>query len=286
VLPECFADYYQTRTKQIMENYNLAINFFDEDGVHDLRVEIKRLRAFFNLIGSINPKFNPCKRIKSIRFVFKAAGQIRDMHVLQGLVRDWMNKDDLELSEYYNYLKAKELDARSTFADSCSDFNEMVLTTNLDKIKKALASVSLDYIEFKTEQRLNSLLDELIFLKEKNDLAEEDYHKIRILAKETRYTLEVLQQCYVENDVLTNLNSTLRNLHRPLGLWHDNMVALQCVQAMLDEHIEQPLYHKRSYTVFMKFLEQDKNSYLQTFKDRWQSFLPDYKLNRQLREDR
>ena len=50
---DCFGQYYKSQEQKIRQNFLLAVSNFDVESIHDLRVEIKRLRAFFHLIGYI-----------------------------------------------------------------------------------------------------------------------------------------------------------------------------------------------------------------------------------------
>ena len=124
---ECFEDYYRSQQEKIERNYDLAVKFHDEDGIHDMRVEIKRLRAFFHLIQGVNPNFRTKPNLKKIQKLFKSAGTVRDIHVQLELVRKWMTKPDLELSEYYNFLKQKEVEVRQTFQASNKKFDFGIL---------------------------------------------------------------------------------------------------------------------------------------------------------------
>ena len=56
-------DYYQSKMKDIKRNYALAVEKNVYDGVHDLRVDLKRMKAFFNLVESINRDFKAKKKI-------------------------------------------------------------------------------------------------------------------------------------------------------------------------------------------------------------------------------
>ena len=112
---QCLLKYYTSRCQNIQGHFFNAANYFDPDGIHDLRVEIKQLRAFFRLIEWIAPKFSAKKNLRNFRKLFKAASDLRDIHVQQELTRKWAKDMEVFLSEYYNSLKQKELPARKKF---------------------------------------------------------------------------------------------------------------------------------------------------------------------------
>ena len=273
MLPECFCEYYDSQYEKIKKNYFLSIETFEIEGVHDLRVEIKRLRAFFDLIEWINPYFKSKKKFKEIRKLFKAAGKIRDIHVQQELTRKRISLLNLDLSEYYNLLKQKELAARKGFSNFCKKFDVRVFEAKREEIRKYLEIIDLDYIKFKTEQRFNRLIDDLIDFKNKEILAEKDFHTIRILSKETRYTLEILQKCFPTKEYFNDLNEKIRAIHQALGKWHDNDVGLQFLEGMMKNDTVQTFFNKKSYVEFSKGLGEENDALLNTFEEKWNDFL-------------
>jgi CHAD domain-containing protein len=272
--PECLWTYYGNLQRIVEENYNLAVRFADVEGVHDMRVGIKRLRAYFNLIEWINPVFQAKQNIKPIRRLFKTAGKVRDIHVQQELLRRWATELDLEMSEYYNFLKQKEMEERKRFADSVKKkFDPKVFRSNWTLIQNVLSFISTEYIQFKSEERFNSQIEELIKFKEKENFVEDDYHAIRILSKETRYTLEVLQTCFPPKNIWTQLNEALRKLHQSLGRWHDDDVSLLFLDGFLLSYAGKSFFDRNSYVKFKKTLADDKVKQLAEFEQRWMNFL-------------
>jgi CHAD domain-containing protein len=253
--PECLWTYYGNLQRIVEENYNLAVRFADVEGVHDMRVGIKRLRAYFNLIEWINPVFQAKQNLKPIRRLFKASGKVRDIHVQQELVRRWASELDLEMSEYYNFLKQKETEERKRFADFAKKkFDLKVFQLNWTLIQNVLSFISTEYIQFKSEERFNAQIEELVEFKEKENFIEDDYHAIRILSKEMRYTLEVLQTCFPPKNIWTQLNETLRKVHQALGRWHDDDVSLLFLDGFLLSYAGKSFFDRNSYIKYKKSL--------------------------------
>jgi CHAD domain-containing protein len=271
--PECLWTYYGNLQRIIEENYNLALKYTDEDGIHDMRVGIKRLRAYFNLIEWVNPVFQAKETLKPIRRLFKAAGNIRDIHVQQGLVRKWMSELNLEMSEYYNFLKQKEMEERKRFVPTAKKFDLGIFLKNWSVIKNSLAFISTEYIQYKSEERFGKQIEELIKFKDKENFIEDDYHAIRIQSKETRYTLEILQTCFSPKDNWTTLNEALRKVHQALGRWHDDDVALQYLDSFLLMYSGKRFYNRSSYVKYKRNLSNDKVKQLKEFEQRWAEFL-------------
>lgn len=272
--PECLWTYYGNLRRIIEENYILAVQFADVNGVHDMRVGIKRLRAYFNLIEWINPVFQAKQNSKPIRRLFKAAGKVRDIHVQQELLRRWTSELNLEMSEYYNFLKQKEMEERKRFADFAKKkFDIEVFQSIWTLIQNVLSFISVEYIQYKAEERFNAQLEELIQFKEKTNFLEDDYHAIRILSKETRYTLEVLQTCFPPKNNWAELNDTLRKVHQALGRWHDGDVALLFLDEFLRSYAGNSFFDRGSYARYKSNLEDDKVKRLSDFEQSWLDLL-------------
>ena len=272
--PECLWTYYGNLQRIVEENYNLAVRFADVEGVHDMRVGIKRMRAYFNLIEWINPVFQAKLHLKPIRRLFKVAGKVRDIHVQQELMRRWASELDLEISEYYNFLKQKETEERKRFTGFAKKkFDLDVFQSNWTLIQNVLSFISTEYIQFKSEERFNAQIEELIKFKEKENFVEDDYHAIRILSKETRYTLEVLQTCFPPKNIWTQLNETLRKVHQALGRWHDDDVSLLFLDGFLLSYAGKSFFDRNSYVKYKKSLADDKVRQLAEFEQRWLDFL-------------
>ncbi len=278
---ECFLTYYESRCKNLAEYFLPASNYFDPDGVHDLRVEIKQLRSFFRLIEWIAPTFTVKKNIRNIRKLFKSAADLRDIHVQQILTREWSKELGVFLSEYYNTLKQKEFPARAEFATFAANFDlHDEIAVNQKRILKALEHLSDKDGTAKTRDRIEQLLQQIVEYGNANRLQEEHLHKLSILAKETRYTIQVAQKCFPELGYTEELDQQLRGLHQVLGKWHDTDIALGHIDDFLTEFQELFTEPKaissadiKVYETLCKTLQEKKIDLLDMFEERWNEFI-------------
>lgn len=278
---ECFLTYYTTRTRNIDQHFLAARESFDPEAIHDLRVEIKQLRSFFNLLEWIAPEFQAKKQLRSIRKLFKSAAKLRDAHVQQELTRGWSQDIGTFLSEYYNTLKEKEFPARKRFFQYASDFDlQGEIEANARLISDTLNPLSDKDAASKMRKRVESLLQQIIEYGTYDRLKEEYLHKLRILSKETRYTLQVTTQCFPELGYSNKLDKQLRSLHQVLGKWHDTEIAIQHIEEFLEEF--QPLLAdapsamfpgKGVYEELCKSLGEEKIDLLDLFEKRWDEFM-------------
>ena len=269
----CLFEIYAQRQRSIKALFSRAREYFDVDSIHDLRVEIKRLRAFFNMIEWINPAFRAKSELKEIRKLFKAAAIIRDNHVQQELAAAWMEKRRFELSEYLNELKRMERESHRDFSKACRRFEPGKLTEKWRNIRNSLAALPPEQFRLKSEERHRFMIDSLIFFRKKSDFLEEDYHKIRILSKETRYTLEIIRGCFPREQSRQDFDDAIRKMHQALGKWHDDDTGLRYLDTFLLDYEGEPLFRRGDYFKLIQGLEREKRKLLSDFENAWKAFL-------------
>jgi CHAD domain-containing protein len=269
----CLFEIYAQRQRSIKALFNRAREYFNADSIHDLRVEIKRLRALFNLIEWINPAFQAKSEMKDIRKLFKAAAIIRDNHVQQELAAAWMDRRQFELSEYLNELKRVERDSRRGFAKACRSFDAGKFTDKWRNIRSTLAALPPEKFRLKSEERLRFLIDGLISFRSKSDFVDKDYHEIRILSKETRYTLEIIRKCFRREQSMQDFDEAIRKMHQALGKWHDDDTGLRFLDSFLLDYEGEPLFRRGDYFKLIRGLEREKRKLLSDFEKAWKTFL-------------
>lgn len=269
----CLFEIYAQHQRLIKSLFGSARKFCDVESIHNLRVEIKRLRALFNLIEWINPSFQARSELKELRKLFKAAGVIRDNHVQQELTAAWMKKRRFELSEYLNNLKFEEKEIRGGFSKACAGFNTRVFTEKWQNIRTSLAALPAEQVAIKAQERLRFMIDKLVSFRLKSDFLEEDFHQIRILSKETRYTLEIIRKCFSRGPSMQNIDDGIRKMHQALGKWHDDDMGLQFLDTFLLDYEGEALYRRNDYFKLIQSLEGEKKRLLSDFEKAWTAFL-------------
>ena len=71
----------------------------DDTSLHDLRVEMKKLRAIIKFLRSIYSKQRIKKPAHSLRAIFQQAGEIREMQIME----QWLQKNNLSVIEQTYY---------------------------------------------------------------------------------------------------------------------------------------------------------------------------------------
>ena len=273
----CLVRYYTTRCQQIQKHFTLATTYFDVDSIHDLRVEIKRLRSFFQLIEWVTPAFNAKKNLRTLRKLFKSAADLRDIHVQQLLTRTWSQTLGVFLSEYYNTLKHNEFPARNEFAAFASHCDlQQEIDKNEKRLKQALAPLTAAQISAKIYERITHLLQQILTYSQ-DGYEDKNLHKVRILTKETRYIAEIARQCFPEPGYDEQFIQQLKGIHQILGDWHDIQVAYTHLDDFEAEYgppeAAPPFTTQEIYDRLHAMLKEQQQAFHKEFDGRWEEFM-------------
>ncbi|MGB5106119.1 MAG: CHAD domain-containing protein [Candidatus Zixiibacteriota bacterium] len=265
--------YYSSLIENWDVDFHLSLKFADANSIHDLRVDTKRIRAFLGLVVALNPEFDPSDILRYLRKPFKSAALIRHYQVQMELTRRFMDELGLKLDCYYNHLKSHELKSRRKFRSKCADLDQQPLERSTRQMRRALAYLNRDELAVTIARHVEHLLGELCADRNRLEDTEIDYHAIRILAKTTRYSLEVLRKCVSDSPALESLDRSLFGLHQALGAWHDLDLAghdLESDKSALDDANE---LCAESLAKFGSAMATERDLQFELFRSRWIDFL-------------
>ncbi len=226
--------YSVQRFEGIRRHYALASRTFDEEAIHQMRVEIKRLKAVFQLLEGLSEEFRAKKHLKPFRRIFKSAGGLRDVQVQLGLARQWMGNSGGDLKAFCRHLALREQEAKLGFREKSSRFDAAVLDTKEEAVIRALDSLSAQQSRLRALNLLHWLQSELLQRGQASG-PEDDLHPLRILAKRVRHTAELLEMSLRTTPPTQEVLTALRAAEQALGQWHDQEVALGFVEAFGQE---------------------------------------------------
>jgi CHAD domain-containing protein len=244
--------YFDARIKAIKVGARNSRLYFMPEAIHDLRVEIKRIRSLFELVESISPAFDARSASKKLRPLFQAAGLLRDIDVCQEIIADAMGKHNL--SEYFNYLKEREFVYRPALTNVINDLHFSSLSEVRKEMMKALESVTAEQIRTNAFYRANRLMDRILRLASRKNVSDVILHEIRKTAKSARYTLEVCSEIAGSDSRRKRLIERLKAAHQSLGRWRDFAIVSQSIDKFNRHDAIEPLFDKTAYTLCMKEL--------------------------------
>lgn len=196
---------------------------FTEETVHQLRVEIKKIRALFILLHHIDRKFPTHKFYKPFETIFEMAGKTRAVQVEEKLLKEYIfNSSDLYLAQLQT-LVLKKSDRLKKAASSDA-------IAKLDRGKKAIAPFLNKVTEKRVQHFLKTSGKKLNGLLKRKIFKEQDLHALRKHLKSFYFIAKI----GYENMIIPEPWSKLLEL---LGEWHDEQVAI--------EHLRKAIYSSR-----------------------------------------
>lgn len=244
---------------------------FDPDSVHELRVEIKRIRALFKIIEAINPKFDFKKNYKSARLLFKAAADLRDNQVQQELAESWETQFKINRSSYTHLLQEQETAIRAKLFQFLKKYRLKIIKQRSAIIRHTLAEIPEDIAQARANIWLQELAERLVAIQAEAGQIPEKLHSLRTQAKQTRYTLDYLSQCLPKVPFPKILSPRLKRLHHELGLWHDHQVALEMLDKFRRENDEKFIASQVDYERIERTIQRRQQRLLQSYEKAWES---------------
>jgi CHAD domain-containing protein len=220
-------DYYRLQKDTLFEKVTSLQQQMDVEELHDLRVTLKRMRAFFRMLKQIRPELYPAtedyQRIKSF---FKTAGKLRDTHVQEKEI-DKHEKDlGMDLSFLKDYLKTFEETYERNLNTALQQFDKELYNRYERFLESELQKQDLYYIFKDVVTFTHTKLKEA---RGRIDTAEtaESLHKVRSTLKDVLYYLEIINS----EDNLQDISvKEVKDSQSFLGDWHDNVVTFDTVQ--------------------------------------------------------
>ena len=275
--------YFDSLCKKIEYNYASALNHGDEESFHDLRVTVKRMRALYSFVKFVDPDFNERRHFRQFRSLFKAAAAVRDVHVQLNVLEGFKKKLKQDVSEYENYLKNLEHEELEAFTEFGREFAVEELRKRRRNLKTSLRKTTLyEGLAF-AQKRYEELAAQLKKIKEERKNPEDELHTIRKVSKELRYTLEITEVCLPELNPRPALMAELKEMHRYLGAWHDDEIALQYLTRFLSLP-NGGVLDGETYAALTALIGEEKQDLVHEFEQSWNSFVQGISGEQQLQQ--
>ena len=182
---------------------------------HELRVEIKKVKALFELIAAFSKKFKFQKTFKPFKIIFRAAGKVRELQLEQIILEE--QPDFILLQKYPNQLKKLENKKIKNFFQIA---DKRLITKIKAKYPKIIYLISKARKK-KINRYQNQARKEITKLIYKKNLKKKHLHDFRKRLKAYRYNEKIFY-----GDSASNLISEKPTLSDLLGEWHDYTVII------------------------------------------------------------
>jgi CHAD domain-containing protein len=270
IQPAALGDYIDRLLGRMIGNFRASCAACDVDAIHDLRVAVKRLRAVFGLVKSLQPRFRRKRAYLPLRDLYRAAGGVRDFQVQQQLFRLWITSNRVGADEFSSWLTASEQEACQRYLETTAGFDPGVVAEAIGSIAWALNDLPHQEVVSGMNRRFNTLFGNLLELDPVEELQPSSLHSVRIRSKETRYCLEIIRACTGSNETVSHLDAALKRVHRTLGVWHDYDVGLRMINTFHDHHSERALWKRHDYRELNAAYNAIRQDHLTEFERVWQ----------------
>jgi len=271
-VPAGVRSYYQKQVGLFHVHGRAASRFLAAEAIHELRVVLKRLRAFFQLVNAIHSRSFKEEAFAPAQKLLRSAGRVRNIQLLEERVLRAAKESGLSLSEFYNDLKINEKRTGQKFRRAAVDFKKDFFESAWKKIEASFEALPPAAFRDAAWSRLAALVSEIRESKPRRS-AGDRLHLLRIKSKEARYELEVIRAGSRQGRNVSELNLLLRNIHQALGRWHDDEVVLETLRKFRRERQAGPYFSYKSYPEFATLLERSKKKNLEEFEASWVRFL-------------
>ncbi|MCP4430700.1 MAG: CHAD domain-containing protein [Gammaproteobacteria bacterium] len=220
----CLDKYRSNLIAKINKNLRIIQEAPEEGPVHDFRVAVKRLTAFYYFLKDIDSSLKAKKILKPYRSLFKSIGHIRDGHIAVQLIQ---GLDDVNLAESKILLGA----LRSRIRKDCGLFKKQVRLNARVSIRMPSVS-AMGISERAILQRKGITLNKILLriLGTEGRMNADKWHNKRVLLKRYHHKLDAFHFCPGHKSDEDELKQ-IKILEQLLGDWHDRVVTIQLLRS-------------------------------------------------------
>ncbi len=274
---EAFARVLQNNLASVQKWAPVALRGEDIEGVHQMRVCLRRMRSALTVFRSAIRKKTTKSLSNEIRWAAKALDRARDLDVY--ITENLASKGNRhqkrlrEIAEKHRreaYVQVEELIKGRRYSALCEGFNDWIEARkwceNISAVHQNRFQENITPFASRVLEEHRSII--LEHGKEIDQLDDETLHKLRIECKKLRYATEFFTPLY--GDQMKSFTGHLKNLQNHLGLIHDTAVMTGLQKDLLKNR------KSRKLSNFTHKLERQRqkeaNKILKMVSDRWQTF--------------
>lgn len=257
MLKEAICSYFKDQEESVIKNWGIAKSEHDFDALHDLRVGIKRMKSLYQILDPMTDgNFDYKKKFEYIRFLFKAAGKLRDIQVISRLFQ-FFAKETLteELEGFKLFLQEKEEIESDQLNLALLNFNPELIKNSYNDTEQFLENCSEKKALKRTLKLLKKRLKQINSLlpnKKDNELM----HEMRTRAKQTYYIIEILKLIRPEFEPMENPKE-MKLAGDLLGQWHDHDVLCLEIKNYLKSMKSEQDFNPELYKELLKRIKKE-----------------------------
>jgi CHAD domain-containing protein len=259
---ESIHEYYLHQHRNIENYLALCMVHAETELVHELRLSIKKLRAFHKLAEELcETEMEEHIHIKNrVRRLFRIAGQLRDTQVQIHMLVSVQELTGVEYPEFLTWLLKREKKRISRFGSKPLQVIPQATTdTVLQKIGNWLEQANDETIKAGAGNVLTAMYSRVKKLAA-GKMNPKVLHLIRTITKQIKYILNVMHHCYPDFSFSYISVDTLHNSETSVGQWHDKLVRVELLEKfMAKSNFEDDKLLRVRYQVFLKACKSELN---------------------------
>jgi len=261
---ESLENFYRNQVRQFRDTINQIQVSPAREAIHKIRLNVKRIRAIKDVFCFIDSSRFFNEDLKSLTPIYKKIGEIREIQVTKGLIREIIQDYGLQFDEliiFFNLLEKEKTTRLQSVNFQSNEFNE--LDSFFRKIQETLRQIS--------DQQLTSILTN-DFIQSRLNLFqeltqelenEENWHTVRTHIKRLFFLLEFLKKEPVNSLVIKNQRKLVRKIEAELGRWHDRIIMLNLIGEFLKKEKHIHLAGNCNLFLIQKVLFREKRLFLE-----------------------
>lgn len=205
--------FFRKRNKKIDQLFKKNARTFSISDFHELRVEIKKIKALFTFIDFCSPHFKWKPSFKPYKIIFAKAGNVRELQLEEKELGN--NSARNLLKDYLLHLRKLKIQAQKDFFENITADLKESIENSFDKIKPFLSKTNKKKASIYLEKKGRQIEK----LSGKKILKTNKLHEFRKHLKTFGYTRTMLDKNLPDK----KLNRS-ENFQELLGKWHDKEI--------------------------------------------------------------
>lgn len=245
------------------------------EAIHRLRVGIKQVRALFKLLSWLAPKtFCAKEAFAELRGIFKAMGRVRDIQVLEGLLKNYEEKNGSWYAGLGLLLDQRRRAAQAELPAALDDFAPQNMFQTQLLMEEGLKPLDDEKLLKQAHSKLKKRFAKVARALPTAAKDAEILHDVRTWLKECLYVMEMLNKASGREVWPKALVEELFWTAREAGEWHDREILESFLKGL--DLSEAPFLDRPPYDSLVANLTQEVKDRTVKLIQRIEVFLRDF----------
>lgn len=259
MLKEGLKEYFREQSQEVAQNLPLVRQSTDVDGIHDLRVGIKKIKSIYELLDHCQDSEKMIdERFQAYHSLFKAAGKIRDLQVEEQLLHKYEKRLKMPFQSFTSKIQ-QDIEAHTeAMTKEAEKFEHKILENDYQHLLELLQKQDEKKLTKRAKQYAVKRFEK-VEKHAKKAHKPKKLHKSRTHMKKGFYVTALLTE-YAGLKELEPLTEKASNLASDIGDWHDKHVLLEEVEKYIEE--KQGLGNLEPYYFLKENLEKEHRHFI------------------------